>query len=326
MDFSEATKINLYKLATCYIQFIKLFNIRLNIVDPSLFIRRFCLKLELNDKCIENSVCKYALKVIQCMKKDWICEGRNPSGLCGAAIAISLVLCGYKCDLDVISRIVLINKETIQQRINEFKNTIYVNMSKEDFDSVDISSIKNENNPPCFVQHNNNKNTIKLDILLRDKECVLNSVNEESDSYVKSPKHFDSFTGSTITSPKMKLIDYYDNNELSDLDDNECEEYIENKERYCVKKELWKEKNKEWLDEQADKKKGNAKDFIEKKRYMKWNEINGIGYRTPKEAIMHNERFLKMRMKNKGNFIKELFDDPGLVSEINVYKHNTNII
>jgi hypothetical protein len=113
------------------------------------------------------------------------------------------------------------------------------------------------------------------------------------------------------------------NNELSDLDDNECEEYIENKERYCVKKELWKEKNKEWLSEQEDKKKVNEKDFIEKKRYIKLNEI---GYRTPKEAIMHNERFLKMRMKNKGTFIKELFDDPGLVSEINVYKHKTNII
>ena len=319
MDFSEITKINLYKLATCYIQFIKIFNIKLNIVDPSLFIRRFCLKLELNDKNIENSVCKYALKVIQCMKKDWICEGRNPSGLCGAAIAISLVLCGYKCDLDVISRIVLINKETIQQRINEFKNTMYVNMSKEDFDRVDITSIKDEKNPPCFVQ-DNNKNASKLDIILRDKEC---NVNDENDSYLKSPKHFDSFTVSTVNSPGIKPIDYYDNNELSDLDDNECEEYIENKERYCVKKELWKEKNKEWLNEQEDKKKVNEKDFIEKKRYIKLNEI---GYRTPKEAIMHNERFLKMRMKNKGTFIKELFDDPGLVSEINVYKHKTNLI
>ena len=86
---------------------------------------------------------------------------------------------------------------------------------------------------------------------------------------------------------------------------------------------MWKEKNKEWLSEQEDKKKVNEKDFIEKKRYIKLNEI---GYRTPKEAIMHNERFLKMRMKNKGTFIKELFDDPGLVSEINVYKHKTNII
>ena len=59
----------------------------LPLIDPSLFIYRFCNRLEFNEKT--HQVSMTALRLLQRMKLDWMCYGRRPASLCGAAILIA---------------------------------------------------------------------------------------------------------------------------------------------------------------------------------------------------------------------------------------------
>lgn len=49
------------------------------LIDPSLFIHKFCAKLEFEDKT--QQVATTALRMLQSMKRDWISTGRRPAGL-----------------------------------------------------------------------------------------------------------------------------------------------------------------------------------------------------------------------------------------------------
>lgn len=60
IDFSEVLQANLFVLGSIYLKFIRLLQISVPIVDPSLFIKRFCAKLEFGDK--SNQVSTTALK------------------------------------------------------------------------------------------------------------------------------------------------------------------------------------------------------------------------------------------------------------------------
>jgi transcription factor IIIB subunit 2 len=60
LDFSEALQTNLYVLGSVYLKLIRVLQITVPIVDPSLFIKRFCTKLEYGDKT--NLVSSTALK------------------------------------------------------------------------------------------------------------------------------------------------------------------------------------------------------------------------------------------------------------------------
>jgi transcription factor IIIB subunit 2 len=64
------------------------------VIDPSLFIHRFCNKLEFGEeqKKVENT----AIRLIQSMNRSWMTTGRRPNGLCGAAILISAKIHGFK--------------------------------------------------------------------------------------------------------------------------------------------------------------------------------------------------------------------------------------
>jgi transcription factor IIIB subunit 2 len=66
----------------------------LPLIDPSLFIRRFCGALEFGDKQIEVEIT--ANRLLKRMRVDWLEQGRRPSSLCGAAILISARYHGFK--------------------------------------------------------------------------------------------------------------------------------------------------------------------------------------------------------------------------------------
>ena len=52
------------------------------VVDPCLYIHRFAHRLEFGEKTHEVSMT--ALRLVSRMKRDWMAQGRRPSGLCGA--------------------------------------------------------------------------------------------------------------------------------------------------------------------------------------------------------------------------------------------------
>jgi hypothetical protein len=70
IDFSDKMSMNLFKLARCYLKLFKLldFQSQLPIIDPSLYIHRYCKALDLGANT--KGVTFTAIKLIQCMKRD----------------------------------------------------------------------------------------------------------------------------------------------------------------------------------------------------------------------------------------------------------------
>lgn len=73
IDFSDVLQVNIFVLGKCFLQLIRLLNLKLPVVDPSLYIHRFAIRLDLNDKL--NVVCTTTLRIVTRMKKDWIHTG-----------------------------------------------------------------------------------------------------------------------------------------------------------------------------------------------------------------------------------------------------------
>ena len=122
-------QINLYVLGACYLKFVKYLHLDLPLIDPSLFIHRFCAKLEFGDKT--QAVSFTALKLLQRMKRDWMTYGRRPNSLCGAAILIAARYHGFKRTTNQIVQAVHVSDETIRKRLEEFKKTAVASLTRE---------------------------------------------------------------------------------------------------------------------------------------------------------------------------------------------------
>ena len=324
IDFSNVSKINIYKLGNHYLQFIKLFNINIDLIDPSLFLKRFINKLNLDLKSQKN-VYDISLKIIQCMKKDWLIEGRNPLGICGASIYLSLSINNFKSDINFISKIVNIRKETIKKRINEFLNSRFSKFRKDEFLNLNLN-LFNDIYPPSFIKNRfldeknekNNKDNLLLEKKINseissDNDNITLTKSESCKNLVNNDNLFldaQLFLGKKHNENNIELKDnnykdLYNEENLSELSESEDSKFIiKNDEEYKIKKAIWEEKNKEWINEQKEKKLIRKK--LEKMNKDKINKNLNINYKNPKEAILHNEKLLKMRIKNKVSFMEEI--------------------
>jgi transcription factor IIIB subunit 2 len=61
IDFSDVLQVNLYVLGSIYLKLVKILQLNIPIIDPSLFIHRYCAKLEFGDKAkiVEQTAIKY---------------------------------------------------------------------------------------------------------------------------------------------------------------------------------------------------------------------------------------------------------------------------
>ena len=150
IDFSDALKINLFKIGSMYIKLLTNLNEKVEINDPSFFLPRFCNKFNFGNKA--KQVEKDALQVLKFMKRDWILIGRRPAGLCGACILISAKLNNLNIDINNISKVVHVCPKTIFNRIEEFSLTKVASMTKEEFDIFKENDSYPEKDPPAFTR------------------------------------------------------------------------------------------------------------------------------------------------------------------------------
>ena len=150
IDFSEVLRVNLFVIGTLYIKLLKKLELTVQIIDPSLYMHRFCNKFNFgnNSKDIE----KTALKILQFMKRDWIATGRRPSGLCGACILISAKLHKFNIDIKILADAIHICPQTIQNRIDEFSLTKVASMTMEQFQIFKESHFYPGADPPAFLK------------------------------------------------------------------------------------------------------------------------------------------------------------------------------
>ena len=82
-------------------------------VNPSLHIHRFCNKLELGEKT--DKVDFTALRLMQCMKRDWMAFDRRRTELVGDVIFISAKIHNFKRIVRQIAETVHVSDETIRK-------------------------------------------------------------------------------------------------------------------------------------------------------------------------------------------------------------------
>jgi len=149
IDFSDALQVNVYTLGTCFLKFRRLLGLKLEIIDPALYIYRFAAHLDLPDEKT-NDVALTALRLVGRMKRDWIVAGRRPAGICAAALLIASRAHGFKKQHQDVTKILRVCGMTVHQRVKDFENTPSSNLTLEQFLSIDMET---EADPPRFTSN-----------------------------------------------------------------------------------------------------------------------------------------------------------------------------
>jgi transcription factor IIIB 90 kDa subunit len=148
IDFSDALQVNVYTLGTCFLKFRRLLGLKLEIIDPALYVYRFAAHLDLDDRA--NAVSLTSLRLVARMKRDWIVAGRRPAGICAAALLIAARAHGFDKHCADVTRILRVCGMTVTSRVREFERTPAAHLSLEQFQTVDFEA---EADPPIYTKN-----------------------------------------------------------------------------------------------------------------------------------------------------------------------------
>lgn len=352
LDFADVLETNLYDLGHTFLKLGKVLSIQLPIIDPSLYIHRFANKLEYGD--MTHTVAMSALRLLARMQRDWMSEGRRPSGICGAALLIASRMHNFYRSQADVARVVRIGNVALRERLVELHRTPTATMTAAQVDagggddgkwtSLSISDGSEACDPPAFQRLQAKKHSSLLkkrkrvesdetdagygdssstageqlgpkgiritpgkagrttedEQLEGELEAALAStelqeleresnVEEELETAARkrrtAEKETDLEREDDDESPVGSKEDEGDG-ELSDLDDEDAEKYLNTEEEYERKKELWTEVNKEYLEKQARLEKMKRENPEEYKRLRPWraSQKKKKGDSAPKAA------------------------------------------
>lgn len=170
IDFSSKLQISVYSLGATFLKMVKALHIiKLPLADPSLYIQHFVEALNFDEVPNGNMiVAKDAVKLAQIMAQDWIHEGRRPSGIAGACVLLASRMNNFRRDHVEIVRVAHVASDTIQKRLNEFKNSHAGGLSIKGF--RDASSIESSN-PPSFER--NRIRQLKVKRKMKEKASLI---------------------------------------------------------------------------------------------------------------------------------------------------------
>jgi transcription factor IIIB subunit 2 len=133
IDFSDITQIQTHKIGAFFLKFIRILNLNLPVIDPSLFVYRFVAELALGNKSYW--VAKSSLRLIARMKREWMNSGRRPAGLCGAAILLAAKMHGVPRTHQQISEVVRIGNIALRSRLREIDISSMGKLTIHDIDA-----------------------------------------------------------------------------------------------------------------------------------------------------------------------------------------------
>lgn len=146
IDFSDVLHINVFTLGQSYLKLIRLLNIRMPNIDPAIYVHRFAKHLEFGNE--QNKIAKDALRLIKRMNRDWIVQGRRPSGICGAALILAARMNNFRRSVREVVYVVKVADLTVQKRLQEFKETRSGELTVEEFRSI---WLEQSHDPPSFA-------------------------------------------------------------------------------------------------------------------------------------------------------------------------------
>lgn len=166
MDFAELIKVNVFNIGATYLALVKNQNIRdLPIVDPTVYIQRFTAKLQFGQA--SKRVVNDAKLLVQRMGKDWLQQGRRPAGVAAACTLLAARMNNFRRSKAEIVQVAKIAEETLQRRLDEFRDTNAGALSVQDFRHTNIESAAD---PPSFTRHRELERRMS-ERLARDEEA-----------------------------------------------------------------------------------------------------------------------------------------------------------
>ncbi|KAF9970955.1 transcription factor TFIIIB subunit brf1 [Actinomortierella ambigua] len=147
IDFSELLQMNVFKLGVTFLHLSRQLNLRLPLVDPSLYISRFAAMLDFGEDT--HRVAHDALRLVSRMDRDWIRTGRRPAGICGACLLIAARMHHYRRSQKEIIQVVKIGEATLRKRLDEFAITPSGQLSVADFREMWLEDAAD---PPAFAK------------------------------------------------------------------------------------------------------------------------------------------------------------------------------
>ncbi|CAM9397339.1 unnamed protein product, partial [Ectocarpus fasciculatus] len=136
IDISDKLAVNVYVLGKTFQKLIKHLNLQTQvpIVDPAMYIKRFAAKLDLGSKT--NAVCMTALKIIGSMKRDFLASGRQPAGICCAALTLATRVNRIERSKEEIRKAVNVCDATVRKRLLEFEATPTSQLTVEELNKL----------------------------------------------------------------------------------------------------------------------------------------------------------------------------------------------
>lgn len=177
IDFSDALQVNVYVLGKSFLQFTRLLDIHLPVVDPALYIHRFSARLELGDKM--SAVSTTALRIVTRFKKDWVSLGRRPDGVCAAAMLIAARAQGFHKSQEEVAKIFRISGDTLSRRLHEFASTPSAQLTVDEFHSLDDA---NEFDPPGFISNQLQQHGDALELTLESSGVEERKLDDDDES------------------------------------------------------------------------------------------------------------------------------------------------
>ena len=149
IDFSDALQVNVFLLGSSFLRFIRMLNMDIDLptVDPALYIHRFATRLDVGDKL--QVIVTMALRLVTRLKKDWICTGRRPDGICAAAMLIATRAHGFHKSQGEMAKIFRVSTDTLKNRLDDFKATPSAHLTIEQFNNNDATT---EYDPPSYIK------------------------------------------------------------------------------------------------------------------------------------------------------------------------------
>lgn len=111
---STFIQVNVFNLGATFLKLVRVLNLKLPLIDPSIYISRFAAACDFGD--YTQRVAQDAVRLVQRMDRDWIRTGRRPAGICGACLLIAARINGFKRSTKEMIYVVKLSEQTIQKR------------------------------------------------------------------------------------------------------------------------------------------------------------------------------------------------------------------
>ncbi|KAF2712243.1 BRF1-domain-containing protein [Pleomassaria siparia CBS 279.74] len=129
MDLAEKIHINLWVLGDTYKAFLKVLmeedpaalanTTSVQEIEPLML--KYCRKLEFDTA--SHKVANDACTILRRMKRDWMVQGRQPAGLCGACIILAARMNNFRRTVREVVYVVKVADTTINKRLYEYTRT-----------------------------------------------------------------------------------------------------------------------------------------------------------------------------------------------------------